>query len=213
MEIGNFQHLSGKNNGYLLYDSSYLTLNTGTTIPFKIFQGNDFLEYLRIWLDLNRDGDFSDSGEKIYEGTFPFVDSLIDTLNIPFSNNPGITRMRISLQWGGYPTLCTQYQNGETEDYCVLLLPGTAVQNMEPENQKIICYPNPTEGSFNLKNLPDDLIFIKIYDSSGRLIREIKDIPKKEEMSLEIPEKLGAGFYFLQICGHHFYNIIKLQRN
>jgi serine protease len=199
MEIGNFQHFSGKNSGYLLYDSSYLTINTGTTIPFKIFQGNDFLEYLRIWLDLNRDGDFSDSGEKIYEGTFPFVDSLIDTLNIPFSNNPGITRMRISLQWGGYPTLCTQYQNGETEDYCVLLLPGTAVQNMESEKQEIICYPNPTNGSFRLKNLPDDLKLIRIYDSYGRLIEEFGDLTKKDEINFEFSEKAGAGIYYVSV--------------
>jgi serine protease len=213
IQIGNFQHFSGRNNGYLLFDSSFITINAGTVVPFKIFQGNDFLEYIRIWMDTNRDGDFSDNNEKIYEGTMSFVDSLSDFINIPFTNNPGITRMRIGLQWGGYPTLCTQYQNGETEDYCVLLLPGTAVYTTE-DKPDIICYPNPSNGIFHLKNLPDHVYFIKLYDSNGRLIKTMdKSSLNGSETSFEIPENYSSGIYFLQIFGTDINLNIKLLRN
>jgi len=74
---------------------------------------------LGIWIDWNRDGDFSDTDEDILcgldnggEGTF--------TIDVPTTASLGSTRMRLRTMY--FPTTCSScgsISNGEVEDYTV----------------------------------------------------------------------------------------------
>jgi serine protease len=205
--LGSYFHRSGNNNGYMLYDSTFFLLTAGQTIDFAVEQGNDFLEAVRIWIDFNRDGDFNDANEKVFEGMINFTDSINGLINIPTNVSPGISRMRVALQWSTYPTLCTQYQNGETEDYCVQFIPGTAVHN-ENAIPKVSVYPNPTTSTFFVNGLHEPST-IKIFDYSGRLIMSLDNIVGNS-IELKLPDNSAPGLYFIEVFSEQKRDILKL---
>ncbi|MCX7649075.1 MAG: GEVED domain-containing protein, partial [Flavobacteriales bacterium] len=94
--------------------------------------------HLNIYVDLNQDGDFVDSGEAVYVSpgigtpvTFGTPVNLTGSFTIPVSATLGNTRMRIITQdfgsFGGINTITPTgtYSWGETEDYCVTIAPPT----------------------------------------------------------------------------------------
>lgn len=210
IRLANFEHRSGKNGGYLLYDSTYISLQAGENYPLCIEQGNNFLEAVRIWLDLNQDNDFGDADEKVFEGMINFTDSLNSTIYIPNSAIPGMTRMRVALQWNSYPNLCTQYQNGETEDYCVLISPSTAVNIIENPST-ITLFPNPSSGKFNISNIPADCQLIRLVDLNGKILFTQKISSASDNLlSLDIDVVLSEGIYILESIGDNFYTSNKV---
>jgi Zn-dependent metalloprotease len=85
-----------------------VTLNTG-------YSGTIYTEYWRIWVDYNRDGDFADSGEQVFSKYGKT--SVTGSFTPATSKTPGVTRMRVSMKYGGYPTSCQTFSYGEVEDY------------------------------------------------------------------------------------------------
>ncbi len=194
-EIGGELFSSGNNGGYYFYDASNIQLSPESTIPFQIHQGNAFLEKIRIWIDINRDGDFSDAHELIYEGTLNFTSSLQDSISLPFIW-PGQTRMRVALRWNNYPNLCEAYQNGEVEDYCVNILPPTAISNTQEEAPRL--YPNPNDGSFFLDLKQADQL--EVYNNLGQLVyQKIISEPLAAPHHLVLDPSLSAGIYYLHV--------------
>ena len=199
--FANFFHRSGANNGYHFYDSTIFVADAGTAIPFTIEQGNNFLEAVRIWIDINHDGDFSDADEKVFEGTMNFTDSISSSINLPYYAAPGVTRMRVALQWSTAPTLCSQYQNGETEDYCLQILPGLSTSIVEFKNQPVI-YPNPGNNIVSILNIPIDLTSIKVFDIYGKTTFEKEFYNSiSNNYNIEMPTVTAPGFYFIEIKG------------
>ena len=81
--------------------------------------------YLDGWIDFNRDGDWSDSGEQIYSGVVVSGSNLINFV-VPADAPPGQTYSRFRLHDGlsGLP-VTGAFDNGEVEDHSVALaLPG-----------------------------------------------------------------------------------------
>jgi len=84
---------------------------------------------LGIWIDVNRDGDFSDTGEQILcdidgggEGTF--------SISVPTDADIGNTRMRIRIKYNG--STCSSVgstSNGEVEDYTLNVQPASTTWN------------------------------------------------------------------------------------
>ncbi len=72
-----------------------------------------------IWIDLNRDNDFDDPGEFVWNS--PIADTAFnDSILIPYSAQPGLTRMRVRSTRNSTFTAtesCTRVVRGETEDY------------------------------------------------------------------------------------------------
>ncbi len=75
-----------------------------------------------VWIDYNNDGDFTDAGEMLSDGS-----SLRTTVNInfkvPCSAKSGMTRMRVIVieQPAALTNPCGSFPFGETEDYTVLI--------------------------------------------------------------------------------------------
>jgi len=119
----------------------------GGAIPFEINIGlcNSFgfssSTTTGIWIDLNRDGQFT-ADERLYISPGAQDGPLTErgTISIPSSVDNGLTVMRIVSRYGGTPQACGSYGYGETEDYLVDIRPcvPTSLQRA-PSNATASC--------------------------------------------------------------------------
>jgi hypothetical protein len=103
----------------------YLGQNYATSIRYNASNYN--ASTLKVWIDFNRDGDFSDEGEVVYSNTVtePFSeDGIIKNfqINIPSTAKTGKTRMRVAINRNNLSSACSaENQVGETEDYDIYI--------------------------------------------------------------------------------------------
>lgn len=204
VDIAGLSNGSGNNDGYLFKggpntrlkaDSSYIiTLTPG-------YSGTSYPEYFRIWVDLNRNGTFETPGEKLYESS-SVTSSVTDTLDIPASLSEGGARMRVSMRYDNLPSVCGGVDNGEVEDYCVLLRSGDIDQGIDRHEQQsgFELYPNPARDRVLLRSEqpPEPGTSFILYDALGNKIMERS--LKKRKRSFDISH-LSEGTYFYRIVG------------
>ena len=107
------------------------SVSIGTCSPFPF----NYTSGLAIFVDLNQDGDFTDTGEKVYSSgatatlnCFPTTAATV-SLVIPATAINGLTRMRIVNQEnipGDAINPCTIQSWGETEDYLINITGGSS---------------------------------------------------------------------------------------
>jgi DNA-binding beta-propeller fold protein YncE len=111
-------HVSGANGGYADLTDEIIDLSFGdndvTLTPG--FGYSAYLEYWRIWVDINHDNVFDDT-ELLLEHASS--EPVIGQLTVPDTALTGTTRMRISMKWNGAPPACGTFSYGEVEDYTV----------------------------------------------------------------------------------------------
>ncbi len=95
-------------------------------VPFNITLGTCGGWYgvgMNIYVDNNQNGNFTDPGELVY--TTGSATNGVNTgfLNIPNTASVGVTRMRVVAVEGTVPGPANAYNWGETEDYCLNILP------------------------------------------------------------------------------------------
>jgi PKD repeat protein len=108
--------------------STNITVGNSYSITITNGSSNSSLD-LGIWIDWNRDGDFSDLDEDILTGlnnggygTF--------SINVPVHAEVGKTRMRIrTCYYDNFCIPCGTSANGEVEDYSVNVQPGSTTWN------------------------------------------------------------------------------------
>lgn len=106
---------------YSDYTNDIITLSRGGIYPVSItphFTQTPNTEYHRVWIDLNKDGDFTDTGEQLFSpgGSQTTVSGNI---TIPVTTPTGTTRMRVAMKRNGTPSTCEVFDYGEVEDYTV----------------------------------------------------------------------------------------------
>jgi len=122
LDIGTFTNTSGKSL-YSDFSDKIVYMNVGQSYTTVIKVDNSsYTAYTRIWIDYNRDGDFTDSNEKVFEkgqgGT------ISGTITVPSS---GVVTgqelgLRIHTDTLNYKNPCdTNSGWGEVEDYTVIL--------------------------------------------------------------------------------------------
>lgn len=195
LRLDQYESQTGNNGGYFYQDSTVLHWPIGQSISFEVEQGDVYQEALRIWLDLNADGDFDEANELLYEGQFNGQNLLSGQLYLPQQAQPGPSLLRISLRWNQYAELCQQSQNAETEDYCVYLTPYTST--IFNEKHPIKLWPQPNSGQFQL-SLPDAGIFpYTLYNLQGQTLE--KGQLEGPNTRLNLQNKYPTGQYFLQV--------------
>ena len=127
------------------------------------------MENWRVWIDWNRDGDFTDSGELVYapSGSSSTVSGNFNTQ----SGFSGQTRMRISMKWNGTPTSCETFSYGEVEDYTISV---TAYNNDSFESissLEVNVYPNPALDYFYVSAVGMSQAKMFVYDVSGKIVK------------------------------------------
>lgn len=123
------------------YTSLSTNVARSASVPLSLrhrFSWTTYDEYIRIYVDWNQDGDFTDAGETEVSriSTAPPLGTTLVTVNmnitVPGNAVLGNTRMRVSMQRGSYAGPCETFQKGEVEDY-TLTITGSA----GPQNQTI----------------------------------------------------------------------------
>jgi len=140
IQLGTINNSSGKcgpgDCGYSDYTNISTSLSKGSNQNIRLTPGLSWNGYnpnlyWRVWIDLNGDGDFSDTGEQILQAN-PGNQVYNGTINIPSSATNGTTRMRVSVKKDSYPGPCESFTEGEVEDYTVVISGGVVTPPTPP---------------------------------------------------------------------------------
>jgi len=130
-----------------------MNVSNGTVVTLTPgFLSGSYIESWKIWIDLNRDGDFEDAGEEVFAGSGN--SAVSGALNLP-GDVSGTAIMRVAMQWNNAPPSCGSYTYGEVEDYTVAL--SGSGSKLASAVHTIQVYPNPARGHINIDI--DDLLF------------------------------------------------------
>jgi hypothetical protein len=116
-------------NGYGDYTSLPATsLTTGESYTIELapgFSGTAFSEYFKVWIDYDQDGIFDDA-EVVFDAGMASTEAVQGDFEVPVAAEPGLTRMRVVMQFNtaGGPCSLSGLGFGEMEDYCVEIMPG-----------------------------------------------------------------------------------------
>jgi endonuclease I/chitodextrinase len=97
-----------------------VTLGAANTITITpSWSGTVYSEGYAVWIDYNKNGLFTDSGELVWSKTTSTTTPVSGTITIPASAALGTTRMRVSMKYNAIPTSCEAIPFGQVEDYTV----------------------------------------------------------------------------------------------
>lgn len=157
--LGTINRVSGNDGGYFngTANSTNLLRGASQTIAFSSgFASTTYRQYWRVWIDYNKDGDFTDTGEQVVSTDITGSGNGLGTFVIPNSALLGTTRMRVASKNGSLPTSCQTFSYGEVEDYTVnIITPVTARKAVESLNEKTNIHlvkvsPNPVKDFINV---------------------------------------------------------------
>ncbi|MEO6177354.1 MAG: GEVED domain-containing protein [Flavobacterium circumlabens] len=204
--IGSISNLSNSNGGYADFSSQVANISKGTATTLTLTPGFSATRklYWKVFIDLNNNGLFTDSGEEVY-AVFS-SQTLTPQITIPSSAAVGSIRMRIIISYNSITSSCGTYNYGETEDYTLNVSGGTAKfmesKNREETNTAIVVYPNPAVDilkiDFALAEKKD--IQVSIYDMNASLVKTIIAKGNLGQNNVEVNvSDLKAGQYLLYI--------------
>ncbi len=128
VSFGFDKKVTGNNGGY--NDAvTYAPMHASQGMCFYMnmepgYSGYEYNEYWGVWIDFNKDGDFSDSGENVYLSTSPTNYGAATQISIPSSAPTGFTTMRVIMKYGSAPSPCGSFSYGEVEDYSFYIEDG-----------------------------------------------------------------------------------------
>src|SRR5690606_8418795 len=105
------------------------TLNKNSTYSISFaagFRGSSYREYWYVWIDFNKDGNFTEA-ERIVYGTSTGTSVHSANFTVPPTTLSGKTRMRVAMKYQAGNTSCGNFTYGEVEDYTVIISGGTAI--------------------------------------------------------------------------------------
>ncbi len=219
--VGN--HQTGDNGGYALFNHCHRQLNAGQTYIMRLQgatnQTTNFQAHWRLWADWNRDRDFDDPGELVWQGFGNLMQFAVFT--VPNYACSGCTRLRFQLS-DSFTDACGPYAVGETEDYDVTIISNVLCQNSPvifnsgiiPKNTnenesslfaeiyqplQFSLFPNPAQDFTNIVLMAaenQERVTIRIFDISGREVyrQQIDDLRVNTTLQLSTSE-LSNGVY------------------
>jgi hypothetical protein len=201
--VDNFSHASGNNNGYFIYNNVDIFLRQGDYHNIAISQGKTFTEYVKVWLDINQDGNFSDPDEELYSGIMSVnTPTIYGSIVVPPTTLLGVTRMRVGIRWNSSPLVCGVTDFGEIEDYCVQVVPGTSIQQLPLSVHTCLVYPNPFSAiiTLDLELNRDTDLHLAIFSTTGQLVyNNTLTNQSAGKQQIELSPNIPTGVYFLQV--------------
>ncbi len=204
VEIGSINNATGASaGGYGDFTNLSTSLGASNSITITPrWTGTVYSEGYAVFVDWNRDGDFTDAGETVYTRAASTATSITGTFNTPSGASQGPTRMRVSMKYNGVPTACESFQYGEVEDYIVNIGNSAAAFNGFAGAQNSIAdaafefsiYPNPvTRGILNVDVLGATAERYTIYNMLGQTVRS------GEFTSTLDVSNLQTGVYMIEV--------------
>ncbi|CAM1345029.1 GEVED domain-containing protein [Tenacibaculum amylolyticum] len=192
--------------GYGDYTSISTTLSgTHTITVTPTWTGTVYREGYAVWIDYNRDGDFSDPGELVWSKAASRDTSNSGTFTVPASALAGATIMRVSMKYNAIPTECETFTYGEVEDYLVNIsktaTPGDDLKTFTLNSlNNIKLYPNPATNHLNIEVLNGDFSEITIYSIIGEIVYSSKE--KVNTKSTIDVSQFATGPYFVKFISN-----------
>lgn len=235
IKVNNNEVLSGNNGGYGNYQEITFPLTRGTTALIELSPGytsQPYNEYWRVYIDFNRDGDFIDPGETIVSAG-PTNQLVLRSFVTPANASIGLTRMRVSMQYGSFPGSCGILSYGEVEDYTISILP----QNLEDDSSSGSLqtgenetpdsglssshwqvWPNPVgDNELNIKGqwlMPESKVLFELVDAQGRLLRTWEAYQQDGLYEERLPvSQLPAGLYQVRVRNEHQLQILRFVKH
>ena len=174
--LANLNNTSGSNT-YTNYGTdpakivNLLAGSTNNTVSVtKAWATDLYPEGVRVWIDFNRDGAFTDS-EMVLTSAASTVATVSSTFTVPATAVLNKTlKMRVALRYNTLAAACTSYTYGEVEDYNVIVSSTIlAANDVNAANDGIQLYPNPASDVLNITKVSDKAAY-KIYSAAGQLI-------------------------------------------
>src|SRR5690606_27430660 len=105
------ENTSGNNGGYANFTNISTNVTPGQTLVVSLIPGSaggfNVMGFWRIWIDYNRDGDFTDVGELVLQQSG--VGPLVGLFTVPAQMTPGPTRMRVYMNRFAFPNPCDHH--------------------------------------------------------------------------------------------------------
>jgi len=196
--FGSINNTSTGTAGYENFTSvsTNVTRGTANTISITpVWTSTKYNEAYAVYIDYNKDGDFTDSGELAWTKTGSQTTPVTGSITIPATATLGTTRMRVMMQYNSVPSSsCGSYTYGQVEDYTLNILSSGRGDDFNVGNllTDIKIYPNPVRDILNISNTTSE--DYKIFDMGGKLI----NAGKLERGTVNV-SNLTTGAYTIQI--------------
>ena len=200
--------------GYGDYTAKVVNTAAGKLLGFSVTPGYNSttyqpLVYIRVWIDWNGDGDFTDAGEMVFAPFNPVNVKSKFWIRVPMSTSAGRKRMRVAVSADKNISSCGTIANGEVEDYSINILAARfAVPDARPDafdeaGESFTIYPNPVkhkmiiersgydEGKVN--NAPALMV---LTNASGKTLMQSRLANLVQAVDVS---KLPSGVYFVTI--------------
>jgi hypothetical protein len=213
VEVNDLANNTGSNNGYAFFSDITTAFQIGQSYEISLtpgFDGSEYDEYFKAWIDFNGDGIFQDS-EEIFDSGEGSPDPVSGTFDVPLTATLGSTRMRIGMSYFGFfggdtPPQCGEINYGEYEDYCVQIEDLTAIA--EVNNNILRILPNPANDVIRWS---EPLKELTVINASGQIVIQEFSFLKNELQISELP----TGIYFIKAqdtLGIHYHNKLVVTR-
>lgn len=111
--------------------------------------GTVYSEGYAMWIDFNKDGDFSDANEQIGSVAASKTTPINISFTVPSDAVAGSTRLRVSMKYNAIPSSCETFSYGEVEDYTVIIN-STAPDTQPPAAPSNLAASNVAQTSLTL---------------------------------------------------------------
>ncbi|MCY0968396.1 reprolysin-like metallopeptidase [Chryseobacterium wangxinyae] len=198
VKFGSINNTSTGTAGYENFTSisTNVTRGTANTISITpVWTSTKYNEAYSVYIDYNKDGDFTDSGELAWTKTGSQTTPVTGSITIPSTATLGNTRIRVMMQYNSVPSSsCGSYTYGQVEDYTLNILSSGRGDDFNVENlmTDVKLYPNPVKDVLNISNTTSEEY--RIFDMGGKLINS----GKLERGTVNV-SNLTTGAYTIQV--------------
>lgn len=208
VKLGSINRSSGAETGGYVNTGMSTNLVIGSSNAMTVsagFSGGSSAMNYAVFIDFNRNGLFTDAGERVFGvGFINNGNNRNITIAIPSTATPGVTNMRIAMVRNNQQfASCTSGINGEAEDYQVNLVPVSSFAAQAPALTespvtKVTVMPNPSAGLFSI-TLPAGFSLLKyeLLSIKGKTIIS-KNETRNSTFTIDISNQ-PAGIYLLRL--------------
>ena len=198
VKFGTINNTSTGTAGYENFTAISTNVIRGSAYSISVtpvWAATKYNEAYSVYIDYNKDGDFSDSGELAWSKTASQTSPATGSITIPSAATLGATRMRVMMQYNALPSSsCGSYTYGQVEDYTLNIVSAGRNNDVDTENlfTNIKLYPNPAKDIINFSTTTNE--DYKIFDMGGKVI-----ISGKLQRGSANVSNLIKGAYVIQV--------------
>lgn len=178
VSFGTINNTSTGTAGYENFTAVSTNVTRGSAYTISVtpvWTSTKYNEAYAVYIDYNKDGDFTDSGELAWTKTGSQTSPVTGSITIPSTATLGTTRMRVMMQYSSVPSSsCGSYTYGQVEDYTLNIVSSGRGDDFDTKDlmTDIKLYPNPARDILNVSNTTNE--DYKIFDMGGKLINSGK---------------------------------------